>query len=279
MAFPPDDVRAVPCDLAVPELLCGAPGPGRRAREQLASWAGTEVYHVLHLPADWRSEARLPVIVEYAGNGGYENPRYGDRCTGTPEGCRLGYGLAAGRGFLWLCLPFVNAARTANETRWWGDAEATAEYAIAAVEHVCARYGGDPERVLLAGFSRGAIACNYIGLRHERIARLWRAFVAHSHYDGVRRWGYAGDDRAAALDRLQRLRGRPQFISHERTVDPVRAWLDESGVRGDFTLLALPYGNHTDDWTLRPVPERALLRRWVRRALDLPAGAVREGGD
>jgi hypothetical protein len=42
--------------------------------------------------------------------------------------------------------------------------------------------------VFIAGFSRGAIACNFIGLRDDEIASLWCGFVVHSHYEGVRDW-------------------------------------------------------------------------------------------
>lgn len=266
----PDDVRGTPCDLIAPAVTGDPPAAGRRVRGVLASWRATDVHHALYLPADWRLGERFPVIVEYAGNGVYWRPELSDRCEGTVEDSKLGYGISAGRGFIWLCLPYVNPDRTANQRQWWGDVEATVDYCVGAVDDVCSRWGGDRERVLLAGFSRGAIACNFIGLHNDRIAPLWRAFFAHSHYDGVRRWGYPGDDRASALDRLRRLRGRPQFISHETSVDPTRAWLAESGVAGDFTFQSLPWRNHRDDWVLRPVAERWALRAWVARALDLP---------
>ena len=58
---------------------------------------------------------RFPLLVEYAGNGDYANA-YGDTCSGRVEDCNLGYGLSAGAGFLWLCLPTVRARanRTVN---------------------------------------------------------------------------------------------------------------------------------------------------------------------
>lgn len=273
-AFPPDDVRHTPCDLVAPAVVEAAPAAGRRVRGVLAAWAATDVHHALYLPMDWRPDGRFPVIVEYAGNGVYWRPELGDRCEGTVEDCKLGYGLSAGRGFIWVCLPYVNPERTANQRQWWGDVEATVDYCIGAVEELCARWGGDRERVLLTGFSRGAIACNYIGLHDDRIAPLWRAFAAHSHYDGVRRWGCPNDDRASALERLRRLRGRSQFISHETSVDATRDYLARCGVPGDFTCVSLPWRNHRDDWVLRPVAERRRLREWAARALDLPAGFV-----
>jgi hypothetical protein len=168
---------------------------------------------------------------------------------------------------LWLCLPFVDSKNNRIATQWWGDTEATVEYCLETVPAVCREYGGDPGRILLCGFSRGSIACNYIGLRNDRIAELWRAFVCYSHYDGVRRWPYADWGGEAALERLKRLKGRPQFICHENSVEETRRYIESTGMKGRFTLETLPYRNHNDSWVLRPVPLRAKLRKWVQEAL------------
>ena len=47
-----------------------------------------------------------------------------------------------------------------------------------------------------------------IRMTDDEVAALWCGFICHSHYDGVRSWGYAGDDRAAATERLARLGDR-----------------------------------------------------------------------
>ena len=104
------------------------------------------------------------------------------------------------------------------------------------------------------------------------IAALWAGFVCHSHYDGVRRWAYEGSDRDAALERLARLDGRPQWVSHEGSVADVASYLESTGIDGEFTLRALPYRNHTDEWVLRDVPLRAELRDWVRVLLGADDG-------
>lgn len=261
------NLNDLPADLEIPAVTKGEPAPGRRVRCTLPAYAGTDVHHLLYLPTDWKAKERVPVIVEYAGNGGYSN-RYGDVSRGTVEGSRLGYGLSGGRGFIWLCLPYVNTKEKRNQEKWWGDVEATVAYCKEAVAVVCRDYGGDRDRLVLAGFSRGAIACNYIGLHDDGIAKLWRAFIAHSHYDGVRRWGYAGDDRDSALKRLRRLGDRPQWISHERSTRETRRYLEATGVKGDFTFLDLPHPNHTDAWVLRDIPARRRVRDWLRRVLE-----------
>lgn len=270
------DIRSVPKDLFTPPMVEGPPTPGTRVRQALAPYHGTDVHHALYLPVDWEpadcqptgqpSSRRYPVIIEYAGNGPYHNA-YGDTCTGRVEDCNLGYGISGGLRFIWACLPTISQDGQHNQRQWWGDVRATVDYCRAAVAEVCDTYGGDPSAVILAGFSRGAIACNFIGLHDDRIAGLWRALFAHSHYDGVRPWPYAGSDRPSALQRLKRLRGRPQFISHEGSVRDTRQYLEQANTDGAFTFQALPYRNHTDTWVLRDIPERKALREWVQNVL------------
>ena len=265
------DISSVPADLEIPPLSDAAPGPGLRVKQTLPAWKSTVVYHVLHLPPDWQPSRRYPVIVEYAGNGGYKN-RFGDISTGRPEGSRLGYGMSAGKGFIWLCLPYLNSAGDALALTLWGDPpardpEPTLRYAREAVARVCREYGGDAQRVVLCGFSRGAIACNFLGLHDDATAKLWCGFVAYSHYDGVKtQWPYPGADRAPALARLKRLGARPQFICHEGDgVEETRRYLAEAMPGGNFTFVATGFRNHNDAWTLRPCEARTQLRAWLHQ--------------
>lgn len=260
------DLSSVPADLTLPALSEGMPKAGRRVRHSLSEYAGTQVYHVLYLPTDWKPGKKYPLIVEYAGNGGYSN-RYGDVSQGVPEGSTLGYGLSAGEGFLWLCLPYIEGGRTHLCTQWWGDVEATLEYCKKAVRLVCEQYGGDSSAVILAGFSRGAIACGYLGLHDDEIARLWRAFIAYSHYDGVRKWPYPSSDAASAVARLKRLKGRPSFVCSESGIEATRSFIAASGVQAPFTFQSVPFRNHNDAWVLRDTTARVALRAWLSAVL------------
>lgn len=266
------DISTVPADLVLPKLASGNPAAGKRVKQVHPDWKQTKVYHLLYLPKDWQPGKRYPVIVEYAGNGPYQN-RFGDLSTGHPEGSKMGYGITAGRGFIWVCIPYLNSAGTRNVTQWWGDKpthdpQQTLAYCKKVVPWICQHYGGDPKRVVLCGFSRGAIACNYLGLYDDEIARLWRAFIPYSHYDGVHRWGYPRSDKASALKRLQRLGARPQFICHEGAgVSATRHYLKETGVAGNFTIRATGFRNHNDAWLLRPSPARKALRAWLETVL------------
>lgn len=261
-------LAATPADLIVPAMTDEAPGPGKRVRQVHPEFRGTEVHHALHLPSDWRPERKWPVLVEYAGN------QY-KTSLGTVEGSNLGYGLSAGKGLIWLCMPYVDPVQKTNVSKWWGDVRATVDYCKLTVRRVCEAYGGDPTRVFVAGFSRGAIACNYIGLHDDEIARLWRGFICHSHYDGVRQWSYPASDRKSAAERLARLNGRPQFISHELSVEETRSYLRQACPTGRFRFMSLPFPEHTDTWTLHDIPEREALRRWFREVLGETGSPVK----
>jgi hypothetical protein len=269
IAQPLNDVRDVAADLIVPQMTAGEPAPGKRVRLQLPEYAGSELFHAIYLPSNWRRGSRHAVIFEYPGNGPYQN-KLGDTNSGRVEDCNLGFGVCAGRDCIWVCLPFVDPAKRQHALAWWGDADATAAYCRAAVKQVCDEWGGDSERLVLCGFSRGAIACNYIGLRDDEIARLWKCMIVHSHYDGVRRWPHADSDRDSALTRLRRLGQRPQFITHEGAIDDTRKFLQDSQIgqiEQSLTLVALPFPNHTDGWVLRPLSERDQLRKWLSTTL------------
>lgn len=262
------DLHDVPPDLILPPITAGPPGPGGRTSVTLPGYEGTSIHHVLYLPVDWQPERRWPVIVEYTGNGGYRN-RFGDVCTGRVEDAKLGYGLTGGAGAIWIALPTVDPTRGENSLTWWGDISATLDYCRRALQHTCERHGGDAGAVILAGFSRGAIACGYLGLHDDRIADLWRGFFAYSHWDGVREdWPYPGADRASAIARLQRLRGRPCFICQEGGVEETRQYLAESGVEAPYTFVAIGFRNHNDAWILRDVPERRAARDWLATVLQ-----------
>lgn len=271
------DISTVPADLVTPPVVDGPPATGRRVRQVLPEYQGTQVYHALYLPTDWQKGRLYPVIVEYAGNGPYRN-RFGDISTGKVEGSNLGYGISGGKGFLWVCLPYVNSQEKRNQTQWWGDVQATTDYCRKTVRWVCEDFGGDPSAVILTGFSRGAIACGYLGLHDEQTADVWLAFIPYSHYDGVIQWGYPGSDRPAALERLRRLKGRASFICHERskeaggTLEQIRKYLEGTGVQAPFTFQPGPFRNHNDAWVLRDVPERAALRQWLDQVLQTRPG-------
>jgi hypothetical protein len=272
------DYRTVAADLQVPQMMKAEPAAGQRVRRNLPQYE-SKVYYALYLPSDWQPGQSYPVIVEYAGNGGYRDA-LGDECSGRPEDCNLGYGMSAGTRFIWICLPYLNDDGSDLALTWWGDApgydpQPTLKYCRGAVADVCANFSGDSERVILTGFSRGAIACNYLGLFDDETSRLWRAFVPCSHYDGVRRWPYLESDSAAAAMRLQRLQDRPQFICGERDqIEETRKYLASFEVK-NVIFASTGFRNHSDQWILRPSATRDRLRNWLDDVIR-PSVAVKK---
>lgn len=255
------DISSVPPDLEVPALSEGPPTAGKRVRHGL---------NILYLPTDWKPDTKWPVIVELAGNGGYKN-KYGDVSTGLPEGSNLGFGLSGGKGFIWLCVPYLNAKGDQIAITWWGekpsyDPQPTLKHLRESVQSLCRDFSGDETKVVLAGFSRGAIACNYLGLHDDETAKLWCAFFAYSHYDGVHKWPYPASDRESALARLNRLGNRPQFICGEgANAQETESYLRPLLPNADLTFLSTGFRNHNDAWTLRPSPAREKAREWLKR--------------
>ena len=270
------DIRSVEPDLTIPKLEAGQPDIGKRVKQTIPDYEQTGVYHVTYLPTDWVKGKRYPVLIEYAGNN-YRGA-YGDISTGRPEGSNMGYGISGGRGFIWVCLPYLNATGDNIALTWWGDsknrtARPTLDYCNKAVPWICEKYGGDTNRVILCGFSRGAIACNYLGLHDDETAKLWRAFIPYSHYDGIATWPYPASDRDSALTRLKRLAKRPQFICHEVTSSQLnlaatKKWIESTGIKANLTFAKTGFRNHNDAWLLRNSPARKYLRAWLKRVLQ-----------
>lgn len=268
------NLRDVKRDLSLPPLLQAQPSPGKRVRQTTKGYDATTVHHVLFLPQNWQPDRSYPILVEFAGNGNYANA-LGDISTGKPEDCMIGYGLSGGEDCIWLVLPYLQKREEGsfeNCLQWWGDLAETKRYCRSSIEEICSSYGGDRQRIVLCGFSRGAIGCNYFGLHDDDISKLWCAFFCHSHYDGVRPWPYTGSDRASALERLKRLRLRPQWISHEGSVAEIETYLRQIEIDGvrvaeNCTFETIPFPNHSAEWLLCDLPQRQQARKWLRQVL------------
>lgn len=269
--------------LQLPKLSKGNPAPGRKVRQTPPEYNGTNVFHTLYLPAHWEqnfrgSGKRWPVIVELTGN-----QWAACASTGQPEDASLGYGLSGGQ-FIWVSLPYVNKAGTANEVRWWGDQQATIDYMKQNVPRIIEQFGGDPNAVFLCGFSRGAIGANFLGLADNEVSKLWTAFIAHDHFDGVRQWGGTDwgtplqDYQATATKRLQRVAGRPYYVRQSKAT---KAFIEERLDRtANFTFYDVDMQEifstipndlvihpHNDRWLLKPSRYRDHAWQWMNEVL------------
>lgn len=251
-----------PGRLDVPNVTEGAPTPGCRVRVVLPGDEHTGIYAVLNLPEDWKAGRLYPVVAEYPGNIWFVPGCYS---TGLPDQCVMGYGMTQGRGAITVGLPFVDRRKIGPVESGWGDADQTADYAIRMMEHVCDRWGGDRKNLFLAGFSRGALACGYIGLRNDRIAPLWKGFHACQHYDGD---GWRGATLESALERASRWKGLSVFQT-DNPQSRFQAVMD--AMKTDVVWSDSGLGAHATTMFLDDRPSTLRLRQWFQDLVSAPS--------
>jgi hypothetical protein len=232
--------------IRVPDIERIAPMAGKRVYQKLAGWENTSIEHVLTLPKEWEPGGRYPVIVEYTGNVFYDKWCHS---TGFTDQGNLAYGLSRGETFILLNLPFISTDARQEEPNGWGSIEKTEEYCLQALEFVSENYGGDANQIFYTGFSRGELAMNYLALRDERIAPIWRGFIgADPAIPSAKKWlGSPGWKNCATGwdERGARLQNR-HFISQHPDYGPV----------------------HVDVEYLEDSPSTVAVRAWLRRMIN-----------
>jgi hypothetical protein len=259
-----------PGRIEMPRIEEGPPAAGRRVRYRPGGGAADATpgaAAILFLPEDWRPDTTYPVIVEYPGNIFFVAGCYS---TGLPEQCAIGYGMSRGRGAIWVSLPFVEPSATDGTAlqvaeNGWGDPDATADFCIRVVDDICTNFGGDRGNLVLTGFSRGAIACGFIGLRHDRIAGLWKAFHCCQHYDGD---GWNGATMEGALERARRFRGRALFHT-DNPAAGAKTVAEAMGVTATFVRSGL--GAHACAMFLDDRESTRQLQGWFEAIVATPA--------
>jgi len=261
-------------DLVTPVMTDEAPAAGKRVRQTSQEYVGTQVYHSLYLPLNWKPGGQYPVLVEYTGN--RFPPGKG---SGEVKDANLGYGLGGGTDFIWVVMPYVEKGRQENAVQWWGDRKATVEYCKKNLPRICDQFGGDRKNLYICGFSRGAIGSSYIGLADDEIASFWKGMVTHDHFDGQRKWSYPDSDRASALTRLKRLAGRPVLVCGQHASSVRDDYLKDHTDLAAFTFMDVPTEEifnipegpylhpHTDLWMHRESDYRDKARDWLHHVL------------
>lgn len=273
---------SLPDTLSLPKNEKGEPAAGKRVAITTDEYAGTNVRHMVYLPDDWnanwrKTKQRIPIIFEYTGN---QFAATGS--TGEVEDAALGYALSAGK-YIWVTLPYISENGKTNQLKWWGNANATVEYAKNYVPQIIEEYGGDTNAVFLCGFSRGAIGVNYLGLYNDEVAKLWTGFITHDHFDGVKQWGGTSwgspleKYRHEAAKRLKRVGGRPFLVIQNGEVHETEKFVGSVLTQHDnFKFLTINTSEifgyfpnkfavheHTDTWALLPSKYRNEVRDWL----------------
>lgn len=250
-----------PDRIDVPAAEDAAPEPGKRVRYRLPGDEKSSIYSVLNLPEDWQSGKKYPVIVEYPGNIMYAPVCYS---TGLPDQCVIGYGITKGKGAICLGMPFLDRATNTIAENAWGNADDTADYLMRMVAEVCDKFGGDRDNLVLSGFSRGAIACGYIGLRNDKIAALWKGFHACQHSDGS---NWNGSTLASAIERAARFQGQAVFQT-DNSPDKFQPVMDAMKTKVTWAQSGLHF--HSTAMFLDDRPSTQQLREWFWQLVGLP---------
>lgn len=227
--------------IVVPDIERNAPMAGKRVYQKLPGWENTLIEHVLTLPKEWKPGAKYPVIVEYTGNVFYDKWCHS---TGFTDQGNLAYGLSRGENFILLNLPFISTDARKEEPNGWGSIEKTEEYCLQALKFVCENFEADANQIFYTGFSRGELAMNYLALRDERIAPIWRGFIgADPAIPSAKKWlGGPGwkncatgwDERGARLQNRLYISQHPdygpvhvdvEYLEDSPSTVAVRAWL------------------------------------------------------
>lgn len=210
---PPAKTLGQSARMEVPEVGDGPPAAGARVRRTLPEYEQTDLTHVLYLPVEWQASGCYPVIVEYTGNRFYHKFCHS---TGYNQQGHLAYGLSRRGGYIALTLPFVSEDGLREQSNGWGNPDKTVDYCLKAIRDACENYGGDPSAVIVTGFSRGALACNYIALRNDQVADVWLAFLGNPNRVlplGENGWHGSG---IGWNERAQRILGRSCFLQMPR---------------------------------------------------------------
>ncbi|MFR9503885.1 MAG: hypothetical protein SNH73_05495 [Rikenellaceae bacterium] len=263
----------------LPEIVsCGGEATvGKMVAIMEPEYQGTKVHHMVYLPTNYDKSKKMPLIVEYTGN----RWNYGN---GTVEEALLGYSLTLGRDFIWVVLPYIALDGEQNQDLWWGDADATAEYARVVIPRIVEEYNADADNIILCGFSRGSIGVSYIGLHDDATAQLWSAFLSHDHFDGQQEWGGKSwgspleKYRTEAAERLKRVAGRSWLVCSQKPSSNYKDVIDQMGASdyGVYSYLQIPTSErfeeipneyfahpHTDRWALFDIPESDIVRKWL----------------
>lgn len=169
-------------------MTTDTPAIGKRVKVNLGGW-NAAVYHSLYLPINYNTGKTWPVIIELPGNITASTEPWR---SGLPLDYFMGYGLSSGKDFIWVVAPFINTDKSAMAPTWWGDGSSPATQAVTSTQDywdailadLATNYHADLSKVILLGYSRGAIALNYIGCSSDVYASKWISWMGHSHWDG-----------------------------------------------------------------------------------------------
>ena len=236
--------------LTVPEIEEGIPEAGKRVKIYLSEYP--EAYYVLFLPYNFTDTAKLPIIFESPGNAYQE----------ISNGC-LGYGISFGMDYICVSVPFIDTTGHILRSGWGKDPSSTVDFWLAVLNDLNARFRIDNDKIVLSGFSRGAVSTSYIGNYNDEISSKWAAYFAHSHFDGCCQTLLGNTD-----ERISRIQKKKVLISvggDDTAKKCSRGSYERLLKEGyDVTYIEVPDLNHSPFWILENSESAQKARNWLQ---------------
>jgi len=241
--------------LIVPEVEEGIPEAGKRVKIHLPEYP--EAYYVLFLPYNFTHTAQFPIIFESPGN------IYNEISDGLPDSACLGYGISFGMDYIWVCVPFIDDTGHIVRSYWGKNPSSTVDFWLAVLNDLNARFRIDSDKIVLSGFSRGAVSTSYIGNYNDEISSKWSAYFAHSHFDGCCQTLLGNTD-----ERISRIQKKKVLISvggHDIAKKCSRGSYEKLLKGGyDVTFIEVPGLEHSPFWILEDSEVAEEARNWLR---------------
>lgn len=231
----------------------GTPMAGKRVRIYLEHFP--KAYYVLFLPYNFNTIGKWPVIVE-------SPPNLWGSETGLPDDVFLGYGITQGMDYIWVCVPFINEEGEILKAYWGSNPLSTVNLWLEVLADLNKRFPVDNDKIILSGFSRGAVSTVYIGNYNDTIGSKWAAYFAHSHFDGCCQI-LLGNSK----ERLNRIGGRKILISAGE-IDYAKncsynAYKKLVSIGSRATYIEIPNADHTPHWALEESESTEKAQHWL----------------
>jgi len=240
----------------VPPLTTeGAPQAGKRVRVYLKAYP--KAYYVLFLPYNFTNKGRKkwPVIIESPGNE-YEGLQ------GLPDDIFLGFGLTRGLNYIWVSVPFIDEEGQVLSMYWGKNPLSTVQLWQEVLEDLSRRFTIDHKKMVLAGFSRGAVSTSYIGNYTDAIRTKWVAYFACAHFDGC-----CQTLLGSAEERIARIQGRKVCIcvgtNDSAKTCSIHAYERLMRQGCPATYIEIPGVDHRPDWILGESESAEKAREWL----------------
>lgn len=154
--------------------------PGARIKRNIPGY-NSDIYYTVRFPDFYDSTQTYPAVVSFPGNV-YE------QTSGLPDDAIFGTGIAGNLPVITVVVPFLNHDGSAMTGTWWGngmdDISTSLTLTHKVLDDLINNFSVNPDKIVAAGFSRGAISLGRILCSNDTTVSRFKGFLAHSYMDG-----------------------------------------------------------------------------------------------